>query len=121
MSSNIRAWQDEHYSWVTRNFPRNDEEQAFLGIVEEVGELAHARLKFKQQIRGHADGDFAKYTMDIEDSLGDLFIYMLSYANAAQLDLDDIIRRTWEEVKSRDWILYPDTGRPPVSDSHASS
>lgn len=117
----ILELQREHAKWVDYNFPLNDESQAFHGIVEEVGELAHARLKFKQQIRGHVDGDFAKYRMDLEDSLGDLFIYMMSYCNAANLNLEDIITRTWAEVSSRDWVRYPDTGRPPLSADNVSS
>lgn len=108
----IHDLQEEHKVWVARNFPGNDDSQAFHGMVEEVGELAHTRLKFKQKIRGHADGDFTTALYQEQDALGDLFVFMMSYCNARGFDLELIIRDTWNEVKDRDWVLYPDTGRP---------
>lgn len=104
----ISRLQHEHRDWVEHNFPHNDPDQAFHGIVEEVGELAHVRLKTRQGIREGLDPITAA---ELEaDAIGDLFIYMMSYANARHLDLEYIILNTWDKVKRRDWQANPQTG-----------
>ena len=41
----IRELQQEHRSWLNHNFPNQGTIDPFLGMVEEVGELAHGLLK----------------------------------------------------------------------------
>lgn len=97
--------QVENEEWVERNFPgKCDENTAFMGMVEELGELSHARLKAYQGIR-NIDG-FAEW-----DAMGDLLIYALYYCTTKGWSMFDVINQTWYEVKKRDWIKYPKNGR----------
>ena len=107
----IRAFQSMHRNWVEHNFPGQTPHQPLLGIVEEVGELAHSHLKYDQEIRGI---DWAEYHDQAVDAVGDIMIYIASYCNAAGLDMASCLETTWEVVSERDWIQYPETGRPPV-------
>jgi NTP pyrophosphatase (non-canonical NTP hydrolase) len=45
------------------------------------------------------------------DALGDILIYMLDYCNKCNIDLEDALNKTWEEVRKRDWIANPVTGK----------
>jgi NTP pyrophosphatase (non-canonical NTP hydrolase) len=78
--------------------------------MEEVGELAHAHLKHDQGIRGLEDQDLA-HTQKV-DAVGDIVIYLASYCTANNIDLEAAVKKTWEEVKARDWVTYPDKGVP---------
>jgi NTP pyrophosphatase (non-canonical NTP hydrolase) len=99
----IRKLQASHRTWVNANFPLQLSHQPLLGLVEEVGELAHAQLKMEQGIRGSVEEQHA-YKID---AIGDIFIYLMSYCNASGLDLEDIVIHTWEKVKRRDWQADP--------------
>lgn len=104
----IRNLQREHREWAQYNFPEqwDHPHQPVLGVCEEAGELAHAVLKWQQNIRGRADHHFT----EMRDALGDIFIYMLSFANVMGWDLQDIIANVWEGVKLRDWKRFPENG-----------
>lgn len=106
----IADLQRDHAIWLEHNFPDQTPIDPFLGIVEETGELAHALLKYKQGIRGHAGADPDKYSAELEDALGDLFIFMLSFANSNHLHLEEIILKIWQRVKHRDWVNDPEQG-----------
>lgn len=102
--------------WRDHNFPpqqhsRPDISAAFeqlAGMMEEMGELSHALLKQVQKIRT------GENLRDLEmDAIGDLMIYLCGYCDRRGLDLFDCINRAWNEVKDRDWIRYPETGKPP--------
>lgn len=70
----------ERNQWVKTNFP--DQEpgtDSVFGVMEEVGELAHAHLKQKQGIRMNEDHD-AK----AKDAIGDVIIYLLGVMNYHQ-------------------------------------
>jgi len=99
----ISELQNGHKAWVDYNFPDQPGYQPLLGISEEVGELCHAHLKVEQGIRGATD-------LQKRDALGDIFIYMMSYANAEGLDLESCILHAWAEVSARDWVQFPKTG-----------
>jgi NTP pyrophosphatase (non-canonical NTP hydrolase) len=101
--------QDEHKVWVDHNFPNAEPWEALAGITEEVGELAHAHLKGFRGIRGLES--LHDQMVRKADALGDIFIYMLSYANTNNLDLEKCIERAWEEVGARDWQANPTDGR----------
>jgi NTP pyrophosphatase (non-canonical NTP hydrolase) len=94
--------------WREHNFPHHTADDQFYGMVEEMGELAHANLKLKQNIR--TDEDHAEKEMD---AIGDFIIYLCGYCTRRELSLAECITRAWNEVKDRDWIAYPGTGRPP--------
>jgi NTP pyrophosphatase (non-canonical NTP hydrolase) len=58
--------------WARRNFPNAVLVEPVAGMLEELGELAHAVLKKEQGIRQDEDHD-----AQIVDALGDIMIYLL--------------------------------------------
>jgi NTP pyrophosphatase (non-canonical NTP hydrolase) len=94
----IARIQDEQKKWQEYNFPGSGANEAFKGIVEEIGELAHADLKETQGIRVDED-----HIENAKDAIGDIVIYLMSYCNYRGFDLQSIIKDTWEDVKERDW------------------
>lgn len=114
-SFNLYDFQEAQRKWVEHNFPNTNADEQLLGVVEEVGELCHAILKSKQKIRG---GENQKESMEKEmDAIGDILIYLTGFCNKRGYSVHDILFHTWEQVKDRDWIKYPSTGRPPVNDN----
>jgi NTP pyrophosphatase (non-canonical NTP hydrolase) len=171
IQSAVSTW--SHYNFRDRMpYGKN----SALGLVEEVGELAHAVLKSRQKIRGTA----IEHLHAQRDAIGDVLIYLCDTAADVGIDLKDfqtdhrestdetcllgmlatsagnvawacdalgaypenlprsmtpylnsmmqsvvwycnhlgwdyleILEETWARVKDRDWIKYPDTGRPP--------
>jgi hypothetical protein len=73
-------WQDYHErrnKWVAHNFPTTEDlalpmEETCEGIVEELGELAHANLKSKQNIRGSQ----VEHEAAAKDAVGDIVVYL---------------------------------------------
>ena len=101
----IRQLQGEQRRWAEHNFPQQEPVDGLLGMVEEIGELSHAFLKGKQRIRGMEDP--AKVREAVVDAIGDTFIYMMSFCNTNQIDLQDCILETWKRVQQRDWQANP--------------
>ncbi len=97
-SSQMQAIQKEVEQWVNHNFPGRPMHQPMLGLMEELGELAHAVNKREQKVRLNEDHDAA-----IVDAVGDICIYLMDFCNAEGIDLDTCINKTWNEVKKRDW------------------
>lgn len=102
----LNKMQLELHAWDKKNFGKQDSYRSLLGVFEEVGELAHAHLKEEQGIRA------TDYEADAKDAIGDAIIYLANYCNARGFNLQDIIKETWDQVKERDWVKYPMTGRP---------
>lgn len=71
------SWQklvNERNKWVAHNFPDTPSpDGSILGMIEELGELAHSHLKEEQAIRGRA----RQHQIKARDAIGDLTIYML--------------------------------------------
>jgi NTP pyrophosphatase (non-canonical NTP hydrolase) len=74
-------WQDYHKrrnAWVAHNFPTTDGagnipmQETCEGLIEEIGELAHANLKAKQNIRGTQ----AEHEAAAKDAIGDMTVYL---------------------------------------------
>jgi NTP pyrophosphatase (non-canonical NTP hydrolase) len=99
--------QSEHAEWLEYNFPSQREYQPLLGMVEELGELAHAHLKHEQGIRGYTT---TEYFRDAEDAIGDFVIYLASYCNTNAINLERAVEVTWARVKRRDWVADPVKG-----------
>jgi len=97
--------QREHERWLAYNFPDQHPHDALLGLVEEVGELAHAHLKHEQGIRGMTDEEFKKQA---GDAIGDIVIYLASYCNTNDFNLPYEVSTAWDKVKERDWRKDPD-------------
>jgi NTP pyrophosphatase (non-canonical NTP hydrolase) len=101
--------QDEVNEWSLRNFgPKNPAttHRTLLGVMEEVGELAHARLKEEQGIRGTPEEHQAAAT----DAIGDIVIYLADFCNACGYDFQAIMDNTWDTVKLRNWKKDPVKG-----------
>lgn len=78
----FKQLQEEHKEWAIRNFGKQDIEDYCLGLIEEVGELAHSVLKRKQGIRNNEHHDAM-----IRDAVGDITIYLVGYCNCAGIDM----------------------------------
>lgn len=72
-------WRDYHRRrniWVAHNFPDQGDDHPMLqsteGIIEELGELAHANLKAKQNIRGNKE----EHEAAARDAIGDMTVYL---------------------------------------------
>lgn len=167
----------ERNEWVDRNFPDSYKTDTLLGVIEELGELAHAHLKAKQGIRGTQK----EHDEAAKDAIGDLVVYLMgvmSYENIADRidyeprlehidrafgrelalfalasevgrlsgyippggaqaipetmvfrveqvlclchvycayrywDFEDIVTKTWDHVKQRDWNAHREEGAP---------
>jgi len=105
--------------WADHNFPGHKPHEAALGIAEEAGEfwealvdtllagklsalvgrVCHAELKFEQGIRGTAEERRAK----LEDAIGDTFVFLLHLCSSRGISAKDVLDRTWEQVRKRDW------------------
>ena len=106
----LRNIQREARMWTDHNFPGTDANRKYLGVVEEVGEWAHARLKRMDGIRGTPEEHIAAE----KDAMGDIIIFMLGYADYTGWDLHSILEHTWAHVRQRDFQEYPKTGFPPI-------
>ena len=104
----IKQFQAMQALWLKKNFPDAQPWEALAGIVEEVGELSHAHLKGFNKIRGLDDPQ--KVAAAKSDAIGDIFVYMASYCNTNDLDLEECIFSAWEEVQRRNWRLNPEDG-----------
>ena len=102
----FRQLQVEVYEWSVQNFPMNQAHYPLLGLVEEVGELAHAHLKREQGIRGSSmEHSLAKF-----DAVGDIVIYLADYCARNLIDLQAAVEETWAKVRQRDWQANRQTG-----------
>ncbi len=94
--------QEEQVPWVEHNFPGRPSWMPLLGIMEELGELAHAHLKQAQGIRTEEDHDALA-----RDAVADIVIFLADYCSARGFDLESLVKETWAEVKKRDWKANP--------------
>lgn len=103
----IREIQKEQREWAVRNFGPRNSIDALLGVGEELGELFHAQLKFRQKIRNSTQEFFE---LKAKDAIGDIVIFLMDYCNANGWDIEDIISNVWDTVKTRDWKKFPNNG-----------
>jgi NTP pyrophosphatase (non-canonical NTP hydrolase) len=103
---NLDELQVEMFAWQTRNFGEQPAHLSFLGVVEEVGELAHAILKHEQGVRGTPE----EHTAEAKDAIGDAMIFLLNFCQTKGWSLEEIVRSTWAEVSRRDWQRFPKNG-----------
>lgn len=103
---NLDILQVEVRAWSDRNFPNSGADDKLLGVVEEIGELAHAVLKSRQGIRGNAK----QHEAAEQDAIGDIVIYLLDYCGKRGWSLDTLVRTAWAEVQHRDWMKHQETG-----------
>lgn len=86
--------------WEPANFgPWEDvalQHRPGIGMIEELGEMAHAHLKHEEQIRMNES-----HMENLQDAIGDFSIFMLSFAGRNQLDIEEIDRARQEHTLSR--------------------
>lgn len=99
----IAEMQDELKEWTDINFPEAVWEDAFMGVTEEVGELAHALLKQKQNIRGD------KWELEdaAKDAVADTIIYLFHLCTLRGWDLESILIETIGQITDRNWNDNP--------------
>lgn len=73
----------ERNEWVAKNFPDAEPLETVLGMIEEVGELAHADLKERQNIRGTVE----EHQAAAKDAIGDFTIYLLGVLSRTGLEI----------------------------------
>ncbi len=79
--------QTQHAAWARHNFPDAKPIQAALGVVEELGELAHAHLKRSQGIRGTA----AEHEAAAKDAVADALLFLVHLSELLGFDLSDAV------------------------------
>jgi NTP pyrophosphatase (non-canonical NTP hydrolase) len=109
--------QSERKVWADRNFPQANAEDHLIGVMEELGELAHANLKGRMKVRaGVNDGAL----VDAErDAVGDIVIYLTGYCSDRGFSIAECVERSWDEVKDRDWVSNPVDGKPKREETQA--
>jgi NTP pyrophosphatase (non-canonical NTP hydrolase) len=102
--NDLREFESENRKWLGHNFPNSTAGDQFLGVVEEVGEAAHAILKQNQGIRGKLHEE------ELNEAVGDILIFLTSFCNKMGWSISEILESTWEIVVKRDWVSNPETG-----------
>lgn len=108
----FKQLQEEHKTWGAYNFDYQwpDREQAWkpvFGVMEELGELAHAILKQTQGIRG----SFQENEIKAQDAIGDITVFLASVCSAMGWDFQELVEKTWNEVKVRDYKKNKNGGK----------
>lgn len=104
----LEVLQFQHRAWLAHNFPDQTLEQSFMGVVEEVGELAHVFLKSQQKIRGYESRDIM--LEEAADCIGDIVIFLDGVCDQLGLDFPSVVSETWRTVRRRDWQTFPKNG-----------
>ncbi len=107
--SNLGVFQEHVAMWRAKQpFAKAPSHTLLLGVMEEVGELSHAHLKTEQGIRGTKEEHDAKK----RDAIGDILVFLAGYCEQEGFQLEQCRQEAWDQVKDRDWTLYPLTGKP---------
>lgn len=105
----FKELQKQQAEWQKKNFDPQPPENMFLGVVEEVGELAHATLKYRQGIRGVTDEVI--FQEKAKDAVGDIIIFLAGYCTAMDFDMQEIVESTFKGVVlNREWKKNPNVG-----------
>jgi NTP pyrophosphatase (non-canonical NTP hydrolase) len=96
---------DDYKKWVVHNFGNHPSWKPLLGMVEELGELAHAYLKRSEGIKLHENHD-----EKIKDAVADIVIFMADFCNLEGIPLEETVQKIWDEVKQRDFKKFPKNG-----------
>jgi len=92
--------------WFEYNFPKGTASQQLIGMTEELGELAHAHLKFEQGIRGNS----VELLEQGKDAIADLFIFAMNYCTLKGWKIEELLESTFNKIIKRDWRTYPKDG-----------
>ncbi len=86
-----------HAEWHKKNFGMPDANRSLQKLTEEVGELNGAVYKRDEAA--------------LENAIGDVFYSLLGVCRAYGLELRPIAEEVWMEIKDRDYVKFPKTGR----------
>lgn len=101
----LKRLQKEQRLWIEHNFKDHPNWMFLLGVMEELGELVHAHLKYAQGIRIEEPHHENK-----KDAIGDIVIFLSGYCTAEGIDFEKTVQKTWDKVKQRDWKINPKNG-----------
>lgn len=76
------------------------------GMLEELGELAHATLKKFQGIRGTSE----EHREAQLDAVGDLQVYGMDFCSRTGMQWLGVLVEVWRKVSKRDWRRDPQRG-----------
>jgi hypothetical protein len=85
-------------AWSARNFPKGTVYDTFEGMMEELGELAHARLKGRQGIRGTPE---EHHEAEV-DACCDMAIYLIDMLYRSAVSLDGFAQELEESFAARE-------------------
>lgn len=85
--------------WNEKNFPLGTPQDCLIGVMEELGELAHADLKGRQKIRGTTQ----EHINGAKDAIDDIAIFLMAYCGKRGFSFHQCIEDAWKEVEKRDW------------------
>lgn len=102
-SITLAAFNALHHHWTEHNFPNATPWEPLVGMVEELGELAHAHLKGVQSIR-HTAKEIHKMKID---AIGDILVYLSHYCRLQNIDPEEALWTAWLQIKDRDWKKNP--------------
>ena len=94
---NFTTIQKEHRKWSLKNFPNQQAHHCLLGMIEEVGELAHAHLKMEQGIRMNED-----HLAGRADAIADTVLYLIGHCNYHGVDIGEAgnVKFEWDLLSS---------------------
>ena len=106
--------QKELSEWQKKNFTKGETGicdtcpfRMLAGMTEELGELAHAVLKYKQGIRGMTEEKMKK---EAGDAFGDVNVYGCQLLTQLGLNAEEEVAKATDEVLKRDWKKDKTTG-----------
>lgn len=100
--------QSEVSRWAEKNFPESPPQHQIWGLVEELGELAHAHLKGQQGIRGSAE----KHAAAARDAVADSFIFFMHGCSSLGWASQELLRSGSPEEFQMTFSVPP--GRSPI-------
>jgi NTP pyrophosphatase (non-canonical NTP hydrolase) len=80
--------QGEVTRWADKNFPNAPASWQVLGLIEELGELAHAHLKKQQGIRGSSE----KHIAAGRDAIADSVIFLMHACSSLGWNAQELLR-----------------------------
>lgn len=107
----LKEWQDKNFP-VSRYLDMPKIElvefilamQFSLGMMEELGEMAHHILKGIQGIRGGVNGINKP---EVGDGFGDMIVFGQQLLSVLKMDSEKEVEKVIESVLKRDWINNP--------------
>lgn len=102
----IEEYQKRLKDWQILHFGSSPPEWLTVGMMEELGEMAHTLLKYQQGIREHREKDVEKFKKQLADDFGDVVVYGMQVLTHFGINAEDAMRDTFEHVLKRDWTAH---------------